>query len=432
MGARRITVSTVGLVPQIRRLARENLALGLAISLHATTDDARSQIVPINQRYPLDSLVEAARGFAEQVGRRVTIEYTLLAGVNDSRSDATRLAEIARRIPSKVNLIPYNPVPGMSWKRPHEGAVERFAAWLAPRAPAVTVRWSQGVDIGAACGQLGSAPPRPDPLNLRRQLTVALLVLGLVPSVVVSAVALRQVIEINQLWQSAGMEDALTSSVSVARESVDRLETDLEYAADPIVMRWSDRPPDLERDPPERLFVARYLRDLGFHFLHVYTPDGRGGFRLESAVAPESVVVGRTVDLAPEIAAMTPADPSLRSETGALAYVHEIAGGRRVAIGYLLAPDFFLRLNELQLGLGIIRALGVYARVFRTWLLALLAVILIGVAGLAVVAATWLSRRLAGPVSELSCASSAWARPGCSRFPCQRTPRPRSERSRAR
>jgi 23S rRNA (adenine2503-C2)-methyltransferase len=158
VGARRITVSTVGLVPQIRRLARENLALGLAISLHATTDDARSQIVPINRRYPLDSLVEAARGFAEQVGRRVTIEYTLLAGVNDSRSDATRLAEIARRIPSKVNLIPYNPVPGMSWKRPHEGAVERFAAWLAPRAPAVTVRWSQGVDIGAACGQLGSRP----------------------------------------------------------------------------------------------------------------------------------------------------------------------------------------------------------------------------------------------------------------------------------
>lgn len=231
---------------------------------------------------------------------------------------------------------------------------------------------------------------------------MALLVLALVPSAVVSAVALRQVIEINQLWQSAGMEDALTSSVSVARESVNRLETDLGYATGPIIERWRTRPPDLERDRGERLFVARLLRDLGLDFLHVYAPDSSGVLQLESAVAPENVVVGREVDLAPEIEALAPDDSSLRSTTGALAFVHEVAGGRRVAIGFLLAPDFFLRLSELQLGLGTIRALGIYARVFRTWLLALLAGILLGVAALAIVAATWLSRRLAGPVGELS------------------------------
>jgi 23S rRNA (adenine2503-C2)-methyltransferase len=158
VGARRITVSTVGLVPQIRRLAREGLQLGLALSLHATTDEKRGQIVPLAHRYKLDALLAAARDYVEKLGRRVTLEYVLLAGVNDARDDALRLAEIARSIPCKVNLIPYNPVPGMPWKRPEEGAVERFVAWLAPRAPAVTVRWSQGTDIGAACGQLGARP----------------------------------------------------------------------------------------------------------------------------------------------------------------------------------------------------------------------------------------------------------------------------------
>jgi 23S rRNA (adenine2503-C2)-methyltransferase len=159
VGARRITVSTVGLVPQIRRLAREGMQLGLAISLHATTDEQRSQIVPLNRRYGLRLLVEAARDYAERVGRRVTFEYTLLAGVNDTRDDAMRLAELARSVPCKVNLIPYNPVPRMPWKRPDEASVQRFVSWLAPRSPAVTVRWSQGGEIWAACGQLGSRPP---------------------------------------------------------------------------------------------------------------------------------------------------------------------------------------------------------------------------------------------------------------------------------
>ncbi len=155
MGARRITVSTSGLVPQIRKLAGEGLQLGLAISLHATTDELRDRLVPVNRRWPLTELMAAAREYGERVGRRVTLEYTLLAGVNDGAEDADRLAEMARALPSKINLIPYNPVPGLSWKRPERGAVEAFADRLLPRAPAVTVRRTLGGEIWAACGQLG-------------------------------------------------------------------------------------------------------------------------------------------------------------------------------------------------------------------------------------------------------------------------------------
>jgi len=159
VGARRITVSTVGLVPQIRRLSREGMQLGLAISLHATTDEKRRQIVPLNERYGIEDILAAARDYAAKLGRRVTIEYVLLAGENDTHDDANRLAALARSVPCKVNLIPYNPVPRMPWKRPEDAVVQRFADWLAPRSPAVTVRWSQGIDIGAACGQLGSRAP---------------------------------------------------------------------------------------------------------------------------------------------------------------------------------------------------------------------------------------------------------------------------------
>ncbi|HKA24101.1 MAG TPA: 23S rRNA (adenine(2503)-C(2))-methyltransferase RlmN, partial [Candidatus Eisenbacteria bacterium] len=158
VGARRITVSTVGLVPQIQRLAHEGLPLGLAISLHASTDEKRGQIVPTTKRFSLEDILGAAREYAETTGRRVTLEYTLLAGVNDSREDALGLAAWARSLPAKINLIPYNPVPGLPWKRPDEASVSRFVEWLAPRAPAVTVRWSQGGEIGAACGQLGARP----------------------------------------------------------------------------------------------------------------------------------------------------------------------------------------------------------------------------------------------------------------------------------
>src|SRR5204862_7537184 len=112
LGARRVTVSTSGIVPGIRRLAEEGLPLGLAVSLHATTDELRDRLVPLNRRWPLGELLPAARDYGRRTGRRVTLEYTLIGGVNDGREDARRLAGIARGLPSKINLIPYNPVPG--------------------------------------------------------------------------------------------------------------------------------------------------------------------------------------------------------------------------------------------------------------------------------------------------------------------------------
>jgi len=158
VGARRITVSTVGLAPRIRKLADEGLQLGLALSLHATTDQDRTELVPINARYPLAQVLEAARYYAEKSSRRVTLEYVLLAGRNDRREDARRLSEMARSLPSKINLIPFNPVPSLPWRRPTSQEVDRFVEWLIPQSPAVTVRWSQGVDVAAACGQLGARP----------------------------------------------------------------------------------------------------------------------------------------------------------------------------------------------------------------------------------------------------------------------------------
>ncbi len=159
LGARRITVSTSGLVPQIRELAKLDLQVGLAVSLHATTDELRDQLVPVNKRWPIAELLDAAREYGNTVGRRTTLEYTLLGGVNDSMADADRLAKFARALPSKVNLIPYNPVPGLHWKRPTPEAVEAFAQRLYPHAPAVTIRDTKGGDLWAACGQLGGLSP---------------------------------------------------------------------------------------------------------------------------------------------------------------------------------------------------------------------------------------------------------------------------------
>ena len=159
VGARRITLSTSGLVPQIRRLARERIPVGLAISLHATTDETRDELVPINRRWRIRELLAAARDYGHETGRRVTLEYTLIAGVNDSPADAARLGAFARELPSKINLIPYNPVPGLPWKRPAPEDVDRFARSLYPQAPSVTVRNTMGGEIWAACGQLGGLSP---------------------------------------------------------------------------------------------------------------------------------------------------------------------------------------------------------------------------------------------------------------------------------
>jgi 23S rRNA (adenine2503-C2)-methyltransferase len=159
LGARRITVSTSGVVPQMQRLAEEGLPLGLAVSLHATTDELRDRLVPLNKRWPIAPLIAAARDYGRKSGRRVTLEYTLLAGVNDRDEDAVRLGALARDLPSKINLIAYNPVPGLDWKRPTREAVDAFARRLWPIAPAVTVRHTMGGEIWAACGQLGGLSP---------------------------------------------------------------------------------------------------------------------------------------------------------------------------------------------------------------------------------------------------------------------------------
>jgi signal transduction histidine kinase len=238
-------------------------------------------------------------------------------------------------------------------------------------------------------------------VSLQKQLTVAFLIVALVPSTLVSVLAFRQVLQVDQLWASAGLEEALTSSVNVARQSLRRMATDLEYASGPLTQRWLERAPDFRTDETERLYVSRFLHDVGLHFVHVYAPDS-AGYHLESAVYADSALATREVDLAEEIASADPQGEPLQSASGAFAQVRDVAGGRRVAVGYLLAPDFFGRLSELQLGLGTYRAVTVYARVFRTYLIVVMAVILLVVGATAVLAANLLSRRLAGPLAALS------------------------------
>jgi len=156
LGGRRITVSTAGIVPRIRRLAREQLHVGLAISLNATLDEQRRRIMPVARRYSLEELLAAAEDFFAQTGRRVTLEYVLLAGVNDSLEDARRLAAIGRRLPCKINLIPYNEVSASAqFRRPAAAWIDAFRQALERATPVpVTLRESRGADIDAACGQL--------------------------------------------------------------------------------------------------------------------------------------------------------------------------------------------------------------------------------------------------------------------------------------
>ncbi len=154
IGIRHVTVSTVGLVPQIRRLAKERLAITLAVSLHAPTDALRERLVPVNQRYPLPDLLAACREYAAETGRRVTFEYVLIAGINDRPADARLLGRLLRDLRCHVNLIPLNPVPGIPFERPPVERVHAFAALVRAAGVPVTVRIERGVDIQAACGQL--------------------------------------------------------------------------------------------------------------------------------------------------------------------------------------------------------------------------------------------------------------------------------------
>jgi 23S rRNA (adenine2503-C2)-methyltransferase len=153
-GARRITISTSGLVPKILQLADEELGFRLAISLHGATDEVREKIMPVNKAYPLAKLLPAVKAFSEKHGRMVTLEFILIDSVNDSLEQAQLLRDIARDLHAHVNLIPYNTVEGLPWKRPSITRQERFADILRDARLSVTLRREKGHDIDAACGQL--------------------------------------------------------------------------------------------------------------------------------------------------------------------------------------------------------------------------------------------------------------------------------------
>jgi len=160
ISATRVTISTAGLVPMIERLAKDLPKVGLAISLNATTDAVRDELMPINCRYPIRELMGAAAHVAKNSRKhRVTFEYVLIAGVNDSDEDARRLASLVSSFPCRVNLIPFNPIPDSSYERPARERVDRFHRILWDKDLTVTVRWSKGDDIAAACGQLQAIAP---------------------------------------------------------------------------------------------------------------------------------------------------------------------------------------------------------------------------------------------------------------------------------
>jgi len=152
-GTRRVTLSTCGLVPEIMELSRR-IKVNLAVSLNATTDDVRNQLMPINQRYPLSELMATCREYVQTTRQRVTFEYILLGGLNDSVADAKRLVKLLHGVRCKVNLIAYNEHDGADFKAPGEEAIKTFQTYLLQRDIVATLRASKGQDISAACGQL--------------------------------------------------------------------------------------------------------------------------------------------------------------------------------------------------------------------------------------------------------------------------------------
>jgi 23S rRNA (adenine2503-C2)-methyltransferase len=156
---RRVTVSTVGLAGGIERLAREDLKINLAISLHAARNDVRERIMPVNRGFPLEELLAACRRFPLAPRQRLTFEYVLLAGVNDAPEDARHLVRLLHGIRAKVNLIPFNDWTGSRFDRPPLPRILAFQSALLERGITATIRWSKGEDIGAACGQLQEAVP---------------------------------------------------------------------------------------------------------------------------------------------------------------------------------------------------------------------------------------------------------------------------------
>jgi 23S rRNA (adenine2503-C2)-methyltransferase len=176
MSPRRITVSTSGVVPAIRRLTEAGARFNLAVSLHAARDALRDVLVPINRRWPVAEVVAAAADHATATGRRVTYEVTLIEGVNDAPADSAALAATLRGHLAHVNLIPMNPVAHTPWQASTMSAVERFARPLRAAGIAVSIRRNRGVEAGAACGQLAAeraGEPPPAAVARRRELLVA-------------------------------------------------------------------------------------------------------------------------------------------------------------------------------------------------------------------------------------------------------------------
>jgi len=151
---RRVTVSTCGLVPEMARLGREIPNVNLAVSLNATTDELRNRIMPVNRSYPIKALLQACREFPLPGRRKVTFEYVMMGGVNDSLNDAKRLLRLISDIPNKVNLIPFNEHEGCDFRAPTQAAIDAFHTYLIDRHVTVITRDSRGGDISAACGQL--------------------------------------------------------------------------------------------------------------------------------------------------------------------------------------------------------------------------------------------------------------------------------------
>ncbi|MBI4595556.1 MAG: 23S rRNA (adenine(2503)-C(2))-methyltransferase RlmN [Candidatus Tectomicrobia bacterium] len=154
IGSRKITVSTAGIADKIEELASDPIKFKLAISLNSADDDQRSYLMPINKIFPLNKLIKAVKKFSTTRRERVTFEYVLIDSLNDSLEDAKRLADLIRGIPCKINLIPYNEIPGKTFKAPSEKVILQFQNYLYQHCPAVTLRKSRGQDILGACGQL--------------------------------------------------------------------------------------------------------------------------------------------------------------------------------------------------------------------------------------------------------------------------------------
>ena len=153
-GARRITISTSGIIPRIDALADEPYQVNLAVSLHAPNNELRSQLVPINERWPVEDLLAACDRFAEKTGRRISFEYALMNGINNSDEIARELGNLLRGRLCHVNVIPFNPVDVLKFERPNHEMIERFASIVREAGIPTTVRYSRGVEIDAACGQL--------------------------------------------------------------------------------------------------------------------------------------------------------------------------------------------------------------------------------------------------------------------------------------